>query len=58
MANDFRIDREHLKPLPVGRSEWADFSQKSYTVDKTLLIYQLLSWCDSDELAEGQAYVW
>jgi len=42
MANDFRIDREHLKPLPVGDSEWADFSRKSYTVDKTLLIKDIL----------------
>jgi len=42
MASDIKIDREHLKPVPVGDSDWADFSQKSYTVDKTLLIKEIL----------------
>jgi len=37
-----QIDRANLKPLPVGKSDWAEFSQTSYTVDKTLLIKELL----------------
>jgi len=42
MAKQTIIDLEHLKPLPVGDSDWAGFSQTSYTVDKTLLIKDLL----------------
>jgi len=30
------------KPLPVGDSDWFEFSQTSYTVDKTLLIKDLI----------------
>jgi len=43
------IDHEHLKPVPVGDSDWEDFSQKCYTVDKTLLVKELLD--DSTKVA-------
>jgi len=42
MAKQTIIDLEHLKPLPVGKSDWAEFSQTNYTVDKTLLIKELI----------------
>jgi len=38
----FKIDRAHLKPVPVGNSGWEDFSQTCYTVDKTLLVKELI----------------
>jgi len=42
MRDEFKIDRARLKPVPVGNSIWEDFSQTCYTVDKTLLVKELI----------------